>query len=231
MVGKTIFLMPCPTKSNAGDWNIKSKQIKCPKVTLKSVANVLISAVFGLVIPSSPNKLNLRYLKINWIIWMNLITPVRWQCYVEITFPFRSNTTFVLYRIHSLAQSSSFSWSSSISRSFVQFLFIYKLTTTYFWRSWVAQAMFRKFCSYELSVHRSMSSVSLGTMTAVAREFKVASGNTIMSTAAASGEYIILMYVSAFWSNSWISDVDEFPLLTRYSTTPATYVNDSGVDL
>ena len=47
----------------AGFSNIRSKQVNIPNFTPKSVSRMDISASRGVLKPSSPNKLNLRYLQ------------------------------------------------------------------------------------------------------------------------------------------------------------------------
>lgn len=66
LAGKTISVMLYFwTNCIAGTWNNKSKPVKCPKVTPKSVSNFPTWEERAGVREVSPNRLILRYLKWN----------------------------------------------------------------------------------------------------------------------------------------------------------------------
>lgn len=118
--------------SAAGDSNRISRPDKCPNVTLKSVMKVLTSGTKVLLSASLRCKLNFRYLKVETSHCHRLRNDNLKMSHThkEMTIPFRSNTTFVLYKFHPSALHGLPSPVSAASSS--QLRRVTKFTTTYF---------------------------------------------------------------------------------------------------
>lgn len=140
IVAKTKLRMPFPSNMLAGLARTKSKQTITPKVTLKSVVNVIASGSLVTCI-SSLYGLYFRYLKnwwrreiINWI--LNACCQIK--TYLAMFTPLRSKINIILYTFVPSIISPQNIWSSS-----EQGTLVYMFIATYFLALRAAHEIFR----------------------------------------------------------------------------------------